>query len=41
MTKVARTIADLIGQDEIDADCLVEAAGFRDRDPSPHLAISA
>ena len=38
LIKVARTVADLVGQDHIDADCLVEAAGFRDRDPAAGLA---
>lgn len=28
--KVARTVADLLGQDDIDAGCLLEAAAFRD-----------
>ena len=34
LIKVARTIADLIGQDDIDAGCLLEAAAFRAIDPS-------
>lgn len=34
LIKVARTIADLVGQDHIDAGCLVEAAAFRDVDPA-------
>ncbi len=33
LLKVARTIADLLGQDEIDAGCLREAATYRDVDP--------
>jgi len=33
LIKVARTIADLLGQDDIDAGCLLEAAGYRDVDP--------
>ncbi|MBS1122992.1 MAG: magnesium chelatase [Deltaproteobacteria bacterium] len=34
LIKVARTVADLLGQDEIDAGCLLEAAAFRDVDPT-------
>ncbi len=34
MIRVARTIADLLGQDAIDAGCLLEAAAFRDVDPT-------
>jgi magnesium chelatase family protein len=37
LIKVARTIADLIGQDSIDAGCLLEAASFRDVDPTAEL----
>jgi len=37
LIKVARTIADLIGQDSIDAGCLLEAASFRDVDPTADL----
>ena len=37
LIKVARTIADLIGQDDIDAGCLLEAASFRDVDPTADL----
>ncbi|HEY0190819.1 MAG TPA: YifB family Mg chelatase-like AAA ATPase [Kofleriaceae bacterium] len=37
LIKVARTVADLVGQDQIDTDCLIEAAGFRDRDPAADL----
>lgn len=33
LLKVARTIADLLGQDEIDPDSLREAATYRDVDP--------
>ena len=40
MIKVARTIADLIGQDHIDAGCLREAAGYRDRD-RPAIAVGS
>jgi magnesium chelatase family protein len=34
LIKVARTIADLTNQDEIDAECLREAAWYRDVDPT-------
>ena len=34
LIKVARTIADLLGQDSIDAGCLAEAASYRDVDPT-------
>jgi magnesium chelatase family protein len=34
LIKVSRTIADLLGQDAIDAGCLREASTYRDRDPS-------
>ena len=37
LLKVARTIADLLGQDTVDAGCLVEAASFRDVDPAAHV----
>ena len=37
LIKVARTVADLLGQDDIDAGCLLEAAGFRDVDPLADL----
>jgi len=37
LIKVARTIADLVGQDSIDAGCLLEAASFRDVDPAADL----
>ena len=37
LIKVARTIADLIGQDDIDAGCLLEAAAYRDVDPTADL----
>ena len=41
LIKVARTIADLLGQDDIDAGCLLEAAAYRDVDPTadfvPHV----
>ena len=37
LIKVARTIADLLGQDDIDAGCLLEAAAYRDVDPTAHL----
>ncbi|MBC7976060.1 MAG: hypothetical protein H7138_13895, partial [Myxococcales bacterium] len=32
LIKVARTIADLLGQDDIDPGCLLEAAAYRDVD---------
>jgi magnesium chelatase family protein len=40
--KVARTIADVLGQDAIDAGCLEEAAGFRAIDASepPHAEVA-
>ena len=38
LIKVARTIADLLGQDELDAGCLLEAAAYRDVDPAADLA---
>ena len=37
LIKVARTVADLMGQDDIDAGCLLEAAAFRDVDPTAEL----
>jgi magnesium chelatase family protein len=37
LIKVARTIADLLGQDDIDAGCLLEAAAYRDLDPTADL----
>jgi len=37
LIKVARTIADLLGQDDLDAGCLLEAAGYRDVDPAAAL----
>jgi len=37
LIKVARTVADLMGQDDIDAGCLLEAAAFRDVDPTAGL----
>jgi magnesium chelatase family protein len=37
LIKVARTIADLLGQGDIDAGCLLEAASFRDVDPTADL----
>ena len=37
LIKVARTIADLMGQDDIDAGCLLEAASFRDVEPAAAL----
>jgi magnesium chelatase family protein len=37
LIKVARTIADLLGQDAIDAGCLLEAAAYRDADPTAEL----
>lgn len=41
LLKVARTIADLLGQDDIDSDCLVEAAHYRDVDPAAALPQAA
>ena len=41
LIKVARTIADLLDQDDIDAGCLVEAAHYRDVDPMADLAPQA
>jgi len=38
LIKVARTVADLVGQDEIDAGCLLEAAAYRDAEPTADLA---
>jgi magnesium chelatase family protein len=38
LLKVARTIADLTGQDAIDTGCLLEAAAYRDADPTAELA---
>jgi magnesium chelatase family protein len=37
LIKVARTIADLMSQDDIDAGCLLEAAAYRDVDPTADL----
>jgi magnesium chelatase family protein len=37
LIKVARTVADLMSQDDIDAGCLLEAAGSRDIDPLDDL----
>jgi len=37
LLKVARTIADLLGEEDIDADCLREAAAYRDVDPVADL----
>ena len=37
MIKVARTIADLLGGDHIDAHCLYEAAGYREVDPADDI----
>lgn len=41
LIKVARTVADLMGQDDIDAGCLLEAAAYRDVDPTAGLAAVA
>ncbi|HET9623848.1 MAG TPA: YifB family Mg chelatase-like AAA ATPase, partial [Kofleriaceae bacterium] len=38
LIKVARTIADLLGQDDIDPGCLLEASTYRDREPAQVLA---
>jgi magnesium chelatase family protein len=42
LIRVARTIADLLGRDEIDQDCVYEAAAYRalDSDGSPVSAMS-
>jgi magnesium chelatase family protein len=37
LIKVARTIADLVGQDELDAGSLLESAAFRDANPTADL----
>jgi len=37
LIKVARTIADPMSQDDIDAGCLLEAAAYRDVDPTTDL----
>src|SRR5262249_8701225 len=37
LIKVARTIAELIGRDDIEAGCLLEAAAYRDTDPTADL----
>jgi magnesium chelatase family protein len=37
LIKVARTIADLLGQDDLDAGCLLEAAAYRAVDPTADL----
>jgi magnesium chelatase family protein len=39
LIKVARTVADLLGQDDIDAGCLLEAAAFRDVDPTADISL--
>jgi len=39
LIKVARTLADLRGQAQIDPYCLDEAAGFRDPDPQADLGV--
>ncbi len=41
LIRVARTIADLLGQDRIDAECLAEAAGYRRDDPTAGLVPAA
>ena len=38
LIKVARTVADLAGKDDIDVECLETAADFRDTDPSVAIA---
>jgi hypothetical protein len=38
LMKVTRTITDLVGQDDIDPGCLLEAAAYRDVDPTSRLA---
>jgi magnesium chelatase family protein len=41
LIKVARTIADLAHQDEIDTDCLIEASAYRDVDPVADIVRSS
>jgi magnesium chelatase family protein len=41
LLKVARSIADLLGQEDVDAECLFEAAHYRDVDPAAELAPQA
>jgi magnesium chelatase family protein len=38
--KVARTIADLLGQERVDAGCVAEAAAYRTIDPTLGLAAA-
>jgi magnesium chelatase family protein len=38
--KVARTIADLLGQDDIDSGCIAEAAAYRSVDPTLGMAAA-
>jgi len=40
LLKVARTIADLVERDAIDADCLREAAAYRGAEPGDDLAFA-
>jgi magnesium chelatase family protein len=40
LIKVARTIADLLGQDAIDTDCLDEAANYRAVDPTADIFVA-
>ncbi len=40
LIKVARTIADLRGQDEFDTGCLLETAAYRDVDPAPASSLT-
>ena len=37
LIKVTRSIADLCGQDELDTGCFLDAAAYRDVDPSADL----
>jgi magnesium chelatase family protein len=40
LIRVARTVADLLGQERLDADCLAEAAGYRRDDPTAGVIAS-
>lgn len=40
LIRVARTIADLLGRDSIDSDCLAEAAAYRSLDSDPEGALT-
>ena len=41
LIKIARTVAGLLGQDDRDAGCLLEAAGVRGVDPIAELVAEA